>query len=226
MKVKFKGGCGSNYQGQVDIYFNNATLARYTGKLGRANAVPVDGELEYFSGDVYKMGRNPSGYLLSGAMIEGWYNEARLLRKNTSSNAGLTASDFNIKLGFNTNPTTVTQEQHGGLFGLNIRTLNSSNDVKLNYNVQPIERQKLIKDKYTMLLEVKIDYSVIASMGMFSASNKKIIYSYVSIDLFKSNNYSAKGRNNLEKISTFQRALGLNMTATKPKINVKVVSID
>lgn len=223
MDVEFKGGCGSNYQGQVKIFFNNRLFAIYRGKLARGNKLPVEGELTYFSGDVYKMGKDPQGYLTSGSMIRGWYDEAHLIR-NGEVKSRLSDSDFEIKIGFNTDPTRV-RTQYGKIIGFNVRTLNSSNDVILNYSINPKYKSKLTKKQYSMTLEIKIDYTETGSMGFLSMSKDKVVYDYVQITLKRANGYETDGKSKLRKISTFRRALGVNIKKHNFRPSVRIVSI-
>ena len=222
--VKFEGGCGDNYQGKVNIYFNHRLFAIYRGKLTRGNKLPVNGELEYFSGDVYKMGSNPQGYLTSGAMIEEWYDEAHLIRSGKST-SGLSDNDFKIKIGFNTKPTNV-KAQHGNLIGFDVRVLSSSNSIVLKYDIKPKNRKKLTKKQYRMTIEVKMDYTETGSVGIFSVSEDKVLYEYVQIVLKRANGYKIQGKTQLRKMSTFQRGLGVNITKGNFKPSVRVVSID
>jgi len=114
----------------------------------------------------------------------------------------------------------------GKLLGFNARILNSSNDIILNYQIQPKDRKKLINKEYTMTLEIKMEYTSTTSMSYLSMHENKVIYDYVSIVLTKANGYMVKDKKKLRKISTFQRALGVNMTTNNFRPSVRVVSIN
>lgn len=231
MTIKYHGECGSGKDRKASIYFNNQLFAKYSGRIYRGS-LPENGMLEFFSGDVYKMGEMPSGRYIHSGMVKTWFDGAHLVKTSNKNGAGLSDNDFKIKLGFNSKAVRVNRRD-GKLLGFNYRTLSSANGVTLNYNIKPKNRSKLSKKSYKMILEIKISYTKVSQLsggGIWSALSKtfedQTVYDYLEIELKRSNGYKSSGKKKLRKIATFLSAFGTQQATIDIKPDVKVISID
>ena len=207
------------------LSIRNKPKGNEIGKLYNGNTVKILAERDKW----YKV-QTSSG--LVGWSHGNWLkliNAKRQKKNNTYlesdyTNPNISENDLVIKIGFNAKPSKVGV-QNNNLLGFNLALTNTKNSIYLQYDIYPKYPNKFKLNNYIIKLEAKISYEEKTAMGWFPIFEQKTIYEYVSIKLSKKNLYHAKGKKLLKKINTYIQGMGLTITRSDFKTEIKLVSI-
>ncbi|MEN3371960.1 hypothetical protein [Dechloromonas sp. ZS-1] len=229
--VEYVGGCPSGGgtlisesrgKGEAYIYLNGVLFASYKGKFARS-AIPVDGELVFYTGTKFVFKDNVSflGFV-TPEMLEKWSSNTSVVRYGTKE-----ANDslFDIKVSFSASrPQPV--EKTAKSFFISTNSISSSSELKMTYQVAPADIKKISGDSYVVSLHVSIDVKEKSTFGGWSAGGDKYsINRNVDIVVNKSNGYKASGSFVLSELDTYFSAMGANSKVEISKPTVSLVSV-